>query len=112
MRDHRLACQHDQAPAGALSSCEPTGLFLCLQTVAKRKQKGTMSEETVLSCKTQIKQLALQFPGQTGPCQIAEVQTLAGQFHSLAPRVCTFCSLGLVLPLRKLFTVLHSVTVL
>lgn len=72
MMDHHLACQHDRASAGDLSSCEPTGLFLCLQTVAKRKQKGSTSEEMVLSCKTWIKQLALQFSGQTEPHWIVE----------------------------------------
>ena len=112
MTDHHLAHQQDRAPPGALSSCKSTGLFLCLQTVAKMKLGGSRGEETALHCKTRITQLAWQFPGHTGPRRMAEVQAPEGRLCSLARRVRTFRSLGLALTLRKLFTVLHSGTVL
>lgn len=50
--------------------------------MAKRKQKGSKSEEMVWSCKTWIKQVALQFPGQAGPHRradgMADVHALEG----------------------------------
>jgi hypothetical protein len=66
------------APAGALSSAESSGLFLCLQTVAERKQKGNESEEMVLGCKTWVEQLTVWLPGQAGSHRIVEAQTLEG----------------------------------
>lgn len=68
--------------------------FLCLQTVAKRKQKGNRSEEVVLSCKTQLEQLARDSQDRRAPGGSGGTHC-RGRSCSQAPRECTLAALDL-----------------